>query len=259
MDWGIPTLIEAPGPEESAVLCGELGFSFVELNMNLPQYQQPDALLLREISEKFNIYFTVHLDENLDMCSFNPRVAEAYLQTMLDTIHFARKAGIGILNMHLPQGVYFTLPDKKVYLYDTNRSHFFSRIRSTVALCEEASQGEVTICIENTGTFGMPFLQEAADIFMQSPTFSLTFDIGHDHSAGGVDKPFILQRQDSLKHFHIHDALGRKNHMPLGTGELDLPWYIALAENNHCRAVLEVKTAQALRESAEWLKQHKFL
>lgn len=256
MDWGIPTLIEAPGPEESAKLCRELGFSFVELNMNLPQYQTIDVPLLRQIAEKYGVYFTIHLDENLDMCGFNPRVAEAYIQTMLDAIRAARELGVPVLNMHLSEGVYFTLPDRKAYLYDMDREHFRRRLRDAAARCEEAAQGEVTVCVENTGTFSLPFMQEAAELLLQSPLFGLTFDIGHDHSAGGVDKPFILRHRDRLRHFHIHDALGKKNHMELGTGELDLGEYISLAEQHNCRAVLEVKTAQALRASAKWLREH---
>ncbi len=259
MDWGMPTLIEAPGPEESARLCRELGFSFVELNMNLPEYQQLDVPLLRSVMERYGVYFTIHLDENMDICDFNPRVAEAYMQTIIDTIHSARELGIPVLNMHLSNGVYFTLPDEKVYLYAANPEHFFGRIREAVARCEEAAGGEVAICIENTGVYALPFIREAVELFLQSPLFNLTYDIGHDHSSGGVDRPLILLHQDRLKHFHIHDALGRKNHMKLGTGELDLAWYIALAEQNSCRAVLEVKTAQALRESAEWLREHKYI
>ena len=68
-----------------------------------------------------------------------------------------------------------------------------------------------------------------------------------------------MKHEDRLRHFHIHDALGRKNHMRLGTGELDLAWYIALAQRSRCRAVLEVKTAQALRESVEWLMEHQLI
>ena len=66
--WGIPTLIEAPDPEESAKLCRKLGFSFVELNMNLPEYQHIDVPLLRSVMDSYGVYFTIHLDENMDMC-----------------------------------------------------------------------------------------------------------------------------------------------------------------------------------------------
>lgn len=254
MDWGIPTLIEAPGAEESAALCRELGFDFVELNMNLPEYQRLDVPALKSVAERYGIYYTIHFDENGDMCYFNPRVADAYLETMLETLRAAHDIGIPVINMHLAQGVYFTLPDRKVYLYELYREPFFRRLNEVIKRFEDAADNETTICIENTGSFNVPFLQDALEKFLTSKLFGLTFDIGHDHSAGNADKPFILSHQDRLRHFHIHDAFGRKNHLPLGAGEMDIPWYVDLAERLHCRAVLEVKTAQALRDSAGWLK-----
>ena len=110
-----------------------------------------------------------------------------------------------------------------------------------------------------TGNFDKPFLQEALELFLQSPLFGLTFDIGHNHSVGDVDRPFFLSHKDKLRHFHIHDAVGGKNHLPLGTGEIDLPGHLALAAEGNCRAVLEVKTMRALGDSVEWLRREGFL
>ena len=39
MEFGMPTLIEQETLEETVKLCKDLGLDFVELNMNLPQYQ----------------------------------------------------------------------------------------------------------------------------------------------------------------------------------------------------------------------------
>ncbi|MEY8357128.1 hypothetical protein AALB39_27815 [Lachnospiraceae bacterium 54-53] len=39
IDFGMPTLIELAGLEENARPCNSLGLKFIELNMNLPQYQ----------------------------------------------------------------------------------------------------------------------------------------------------------------------------------------------------------------------------
>ena len=39
LQFGMPTLIELDDLEDAMKLCNELGLSFVELNMNLPQYQ----------------------------------------------------------------------------------------------------------------------------------------------------------------------------------------------------------------------------
>ena len=43
MEFGMPTLIEEADLERCAALCSNLGLDFVELNMNMPQYQL-DAL-----------------------------------------------------------------------------------------------------------------------------------------------------------------------------------------------------------------------
>ena len=40
MDFGMPTLIEIKSLEACAALCKELDLRFVELNMNLPEYQK---------------------------------------------------------------------------------------------------------------------------------------------------------------------------------------------------------------------------
>lgn len=257
-EWGIPTLLEADDPESAAALCRHFGFDFIELNMNLPVYQQWDIPLLQSVADRYQVYFTIHLDERMDLCDFNPRVAAAYLDTLLETIKFARQLHAPILNMHLAEGVYFTLPGKKAYLYEMYKGHFLSRLQEAISRCEEAAEGEVIICVENTGNFGKHLVQEALGLFLQSPLFALTFDIGHSHSAGDADKPFILAHKRQLRHFHIHDAIGGKNHLPLGTGEIDLPWHFTLAAEQGCRAVLEVKTAQALKESVAWLQEQGF-
>ena len=44
---GIPTLIETKSIEECADLCKEFGFQFIELNMNMPQYQIENKQLMK--------------------------------------------------------------------------------------------------------------------------------------------------------------------------------------------------------------------
>lgn len=53
---------------------------------------------------------------------------------------------------------------------------------------------------------------------------------------------------------HIHDAIGGKNHLELGTGEIDLQDKLTIAKECGCRCVIETKTADALRKSVKWLR-----
>lgn len=254
-ELGMPALIELPEIGDCAGLCRELGLQFVELNMNLPQYQlgrmRPE--IFREIAERNGIYYTIHLDENLNVSDFNPRVAAAWMDTVTESIGFAKKLHIPVLNMHLSRGVYFTMPDKKVFLFDVCREEYLAGMTAFRTRCEEAAGGaDVKICIENSDGY-TDFQIQALDILLESPVFGLTYDIGHDHATGGQDGPVVLQRGARLHHFHFHDARGKQNHLPLGTGEIDLPEKLRLAEAGNARIVLETKTIGGLRQSAVWM------
>ena len=257
MDFGMPTLIELPALEDCAKLCRELALQFVELNMNLPQYQ-PDRIdrdRLRKIREEYGIYFTIHLDENLNPADFNPYIAQAYLRTVEDAIALAKREDIPVLNMHLSRGVYFTMPEKKIFLFDTYQEQYLTAMRGFRDRCEAAiGPADVKVCVENSDGF-TDFHVKALDLLLESPAFALTFDIGHDHGIGGRDEGIILQRRERLRHFHFHDGVGKKNHLPLGAGEIDLEKYFALAEAREGRIVLETKTVAGLKESVKWVRR----
>ena len=108
-----------------------------------------------------------------------------------------------------------------------------------------------------TGNYA-DFQRLALDRLLESPVFALTFDIGHNHGTGHVDESALLNHRDKLHHFHFHDAAGRKDHLALGTGEIDLQKYFCLASQYGRRIVLETKTVAGLRQSVEWLKSRAF-
>lgn len=259
LKFGMPTLIETASIEECAALCRELGLQFVEMNMNLPQYQTQtmDAEHLRKVAAEYGISYTIHLDENLNPCDFNPAVAKAYRDTAIETIAIAKKLGIPVLNMHMAMGVYFTLPERKVFLFRQYREEYLKNLIAFRDACETAiGSSGIKICVENW--FGYPEWQvEALDRLLESPAFGLTFDVGHNHCKGGMDEPTIMARLDRLRHIHLHDAKdGSKDHLALGTGQLDLLNYLNLAKKQNCSVVLETKTIAGLRESVHWLRDH---
>ena len=128
MQFGMPTLIENRTLAENISLCKELGLNFIELNMNFPEYQIDKLENWEEFfkaAEGNGIYYTIHLDENLNIADFNPLVRDAYLETTRRTIEVAKrmvplKNSYGdpsqpfTINMHMHHGIFITLPDKKV-------------------------------------------------------------------------------------------------------------------------------------------------
>ncbi len=270
MQFGMPTLIENKTLQDNVDLCKSLGLKFIELNMNFPEYQadrleQVDELI--KTAENAGIYYTIHLDENLNIADFNSLVTGAYLETVRRTVEVAKKLlplrdRFGdrtqplILNMHMNHGIFITLPDRKVQMYDRDFDTYIAAFARFRSLCEEWIAGnDIRIAVENTDGF-REYEKKAIDLLLESPAFGLTWDIGHSKATGEKDVPFIMEREERLIHFHIHDGREKppKNHLALGDGEIDLKARLDLAGRRNARCVLETKTIEALKKSVEWLK-----
>lgn len=258
MYCGMPTLIELPEIEDCAALCRALDLDFIEFNMNLPQYQ-PDTLdekRLARVAREYGIFYSIHLDENMNVADFNPYVTRGYFRTVLETISLAKRLEIPVLNMHLSRGVYFTLPEGKVFLFDQYRKQYLDRIRAFRDVCQEViGDAPIRICTENCSGY-TDFQKEALKVLLECPAFGLTLDVGHNHCADHADEPLILDHKDRLHHMHIHDVRGKRDHQALGTGEVDLQKYFDLAENCGCTVLLETKTIAGLKESNFWRRKH---
>lgn len=78
--------------------------------------------------------------------------------------------------MHLTKGVYFTLPEKKVYLFDEYEDAYLAKITDFRNRCERAAgSADMTICIENAdGYFSIPFILKSLDALLLSPPFGMT-------------------------------------------------------------------------------------
>lgn len=258
----MPTLLEWEQPDTCAKLCSALGLQFIELNMDLPPYI-PSLLpveQLRRLAERYRLYYTLHLGESCDPCDFNPQISQACLQTALTAIEVAKALQAPIINFHLAQGVYFTFPERRVYLYNQYFDQYLLRLRTFRDICSQAiGAAPLKMCIENALWAGHSFLLQGIELLLESEHFALTFDVGHNYIQDGSDDPVILRHLNRLCHMHLHDATGKREYLPLGDGQLDIAGYLALAQQCNCRVVLEAKSNQTLQRSVEWLRFHRLL
>lgn len=271
MQFGMPTLIENKILESNIDLCKRLDLCFIELNMNFPEYQidkLENTKLFCKLAEDAGIYYTIHLDENLNIADFNPLVTNAYLETVRRTIDVAKqflalrntyglKSQPLTINMHMNHGIFITLPDKKVQMYDRNFNVYMNSYIAFRQLCEEwIGKEDIVITIENTDGFH-DYEKKVIEYLLESPKFTLTWDIGHSKANGEGDVPFIMSHMGKLAHFHIHDGVQntKRNHLALGDGEIDLKDRLNTAKECNARCVLETKTIAALEKSVDWIKK----
>ena len=273
MQFGMPTLIENKTLEDNISLCKRLGLNFIELNMNFPEYQLEQLEHTEkfiQIAEQNKIYYTIHLDENLNIADFNTLVSDAYLETVRRTISVAKKllclrnkygdsSQPLTLNMHMNHGIYITLPDRKVQMYERDfETYMNSYIRFREKCVQWIGGSDIKIAIENTDGF-REYEKKAVEYLLEDSSFVLTWDIGHSKATGEKDVPFIMEHSEKLAHFHIHDGSENppKNHLALGDGEINILERLNLAESQNARCVLETKTVTALEKSVDYLRTAK--
>lgn len=273
LHFGMPTLIELNSLKENIELCKKLKLNFIELNMNIPLFsvlgiEEENNFELKKIidelnfyQKEFGIYFTIHLDENFNFADSNIYIKNAYLKTLKAVIKNSKKINCPIINMHLNKGIYFTLPTEKVFLFEKYKEEFNNSLEEFIKFCNcEISDSNIFISIENTDGW-TDFEKKSIEKILMNKNFSLTFDIGHSQAIGNIDQDFILKNKSKLKHFHIHDGtlpnaatkqFGR-NHLQLGTGNINLKEKIYLAKETNSRCVIETKTVESLVESVKWI------
>ena len=250
---GMPTLIELKSIEENIDLCERLGLSLIELNMNLPYLQIEN---LRNLITYDEIRYSIHLPEEFNIWNYNKKIKNAYLETIDNVIEIALRKQIKVINMHMNEGIYFTLPGEKRYIFEEDKKRYVEITQEFgEKIYKELKNTGTKLCIENTGILDNMFIREAVELLLSFDSFRLTWDIGHDFSSGDKDKKFYLKNINKIIHLHLHDAVGEKNHLPLGTGEIDIKNILDLTEEKVKSIILETKTVAGLVKSVEYYRE----
>ncbi|HNT35478.1 MAG TPA: sugar phosphate isomerase/epimerase [bacterium] len=252
---GMPTLVELHDLQANATMASELGLDFVEMNLDCPAYlpERLPAEVVRQIGEESGLAFTVHLPEKLDLAVFQSKIRRGQLDFLAEVLHWTAEAGIELVNMHLNEGVYFTLPDRRLWLYEAYREDFLSSLMESFReLSQLASRNRTRLCIENLGRQN-PTSRQALKSLLQLQGVYLTYDVGHDAEADFCFLAFVEEHAERLAHMHLHDFDGRSSHQTLFSGTVNIPRMIALAQRLNLRVVVETKTVASLRESVRRL------
>lgn len=259
--FGMPALMEYQELRPNLELCQELGLDFIELNMNLP-YSFPENLSSRDMKKalKEGLRFSIHLHDELDLGSLHQSVRQGHLARCEDALRWGAKNGVFLLNLHLNPGVYFTLPDRKVWVYERYLDGYVDSLNDSLShLSALASALGIRICLENTGHFAHPFMRRAAESVLDLESVGLCWDIGHDARVGRQEEDFMLAHLDRIWHMHFHDYNGKSDHQLPFTGQIDCQRFLGLAREQDMSVLIEVKTEVAVRQAVESMKQHGYL
>lgn len=254
----MPTLLEIRNIEDTISLFQELELDFIEINTNMIEFSKNniDTEKYKKIKKNTKIEYTFHLADDLDIAHFDENVRRASLKTVKEYIEICKKIDAKVLNLHFSEGIKFTLPNKTVLIYDEYIDKYLENFKLFIEMVEEACKNtDIIVSFENTGIHKYKFVQEAIKLIDKTKNLGLTYDIGHNHIYGKSDKEIIYNHFEKVNHFHIHDATGKNDHKELFTGEIDILSSLKEVNSKKARAVIEVKTIEALKRSVKKLRE----
>lgn len=252
MHYGMPTLIELKGLEENMRLCKSLGLDFVELNMNVPEYQT-EALNMIDITtlkKKYGVEMTLHLPENLYFADFNTYMRKAAFEVFREAAEFAAKNEVKLMNMHMHVGTFFKMPNEKIFLQGAYKDTYLKYVKEFKAHIDTCLEGtDVKLCIENACDFHHDFIRDGIEVLLDSDHVYLTWDTGHNAKGGYKDQVLLFENAKSIRHVHLHDCAFGSDHLPLGTGEICIDTVMSRLTDTCESIVLESKTIEGVRRS----------
>lgn len=248
----MPILVEFHSLSENIDLCKKLNLDFIELNLDIP-YCFIDRLDTNSLK---NNNFTIHLSEKFDVGELNNSLRNFYLNEIEKIISFGIKYNIFKYNLHLDPGIHFSLPDKKIFIYEEYIDDYLRAYEDSCNILSKiANKYNATILFENVKVES--YTLKVIDIIAKYDNLFFTLDLGHNIRYGNLAKEKFMQYSDKIKHIHLHDFNGSKDHQELFTGLLNVKEELNFCKQHNLDVLIEVKRKEELINSVNKLRNLK--
>lgn len=248
----MPILVEFHSLSENIDLCKKLDLDFIELNLDIPYcfIDKIDTNLLK------NSNFTIHLSEKFDVGELNNSLRNFYLNEIEKIISFGIKYNIFKYNLHLDPGIHFSLPDKKIFIYEKYIDDYLRAYEDSCNILSKlANKYNATILFENVKVES--YTLKVIDIIAKYDNLFFTLDLGHNIRYGNLAKEKFMEYSNKIKHIHLHDFNGSKDHQELFTGLLNVKEELNFCKQHNLDVLIEVKRKEELINSVNKLRNLK--
>lgn len=248
----MPILVEFHSLSENIDLCKKLDLDFIELNLDIP-YCFIDRLDTNSLK---NNNFTIHLSEKFDVGELNNSLRNFYLNEIEKIISFGTKYNIFKYNLHLDPGIHFSLPDKKIFIYEEYIDDYLRVYEDSCNILSKiANKYNATILFENVKVES--YTLKVIDLIAKYDNLFFTLDLGHNIRYGNLAKEKFMQYSNKIKHIHLHDFNGSKDHQELFTGLLNVKEELNFCKQHNLDVLIEVKRKEELINSVNKLRNLK--
>ncbi len=235
----------------------EKGFNAAEINLNVPEffperYSMDDIKDIKAMLEQNDFWLTFHAPEDINLCTYQKKLCRSSIDILKDCIDFAYGLGGKRFTFHAGASVEFTMVDKSLRLEDYYRSEYVGILKDSIKELIDYNDARIILCAENAGYFSET-KDKAFQHFLGGGLF-LTWDIGHAY-INKIQMDFMMKNLKFVRNMHVHDVAGGKDHRIIGTGKVDVPYYMSLVDKDDVSFIIEVRPAEAAVQSLHELKQ----
>lgn len=233
------------------------GFSAVEINLNMPEYYPSEytgeeRLKLRRMAESKNIVLSFHGPEDINLCSKQNQIVNTGIKILKECIDFACDLGGTRFTFHIGDSVNFTMYNGSLQFEDYYRDDYIEILKSSMGEILSYARDRIAICVENTGYFSVSKIE--AIKFLLDKGLYLTWDLGHAYLKE-KQMDFMIDNKKYIRNIHIHDVIDNKDHCIIGTGKVDIPYYLSLIDIEKVLLIIEVRPGEAAVKSFSNLKK----
>jgi sugar phosphate isomerase/epimerase len=196
-----------------------------------------------------DLKFSAHAPlSDINIGSLNPRIREAAVREVTNTIRSAHRLNIGVVTVH--PGFYSPLGllDKPSVLERT-----FDSLRSIERASKEFG---VRVALENMPAMGpMTMGRTPEELFTLLDSFDIDicFDIGHAHTMNAIED--FLEHKACFANVHVHDNMGQSDqHLPVGEGNIDFQKVLKGLSGYQGKYVIEARSLNDAVVSRDRLK-----
>jgi sugar phosphate isomerase/epimerase len=198
---------------DEAMLCGDMGFDFLDLTIEGPSAAQVDLARLRPILDSYGLTVTGHTDPCLPYAYPVEGIRKACFKELERCAGIFSALGAKVMNIH---PCYFSPPAMRKDL-------LLFHIQALQSIVEMVSSHGMTVVLEN---YSAPFdrVSTFKTLLAEVPGLKLHLDFGHTNFGTDNYQSFCTELGEHIRHVHFSDNRSRADdHMPLGIGTVNWP------------------------------------
>ncbi len=200
---------------------------------------------IRSLAAAYGVDLSIHIiHRGVAPASHKPERRALHLEELEQTLEIANDIGAGVVVVHPGPidcpGVAPTQAPESVRL--EAQEHLRQFLKEAAPKAEEAG---VVICVENMHHVPGQVIQSYSELLelveaVSSPAVKITLDTGHADRADGITSA-LDTFAPYLRHVHMHDSNGKRDHLEIGQGKLDFGQWLEQWRDYPFTMVLETR------------------